>query len=229
MTFAVPMLLVALPFLTAEPKPVASEAPPERVEIVLYSDFQCPFCAQIAPAIREIQAKGIDGVKPTNVFKNFPLSIHTNAQLAHQAAVAAQEQGKFWEMHDLLFASQSKAQRSDLLEYAKQLKLDLVRFQKDLDSDRIKQVIAADVAEGNKAGVSGTPSYTINGKMYSGTKSLPQLTELIAGDQRRARALAEIRDNVMSKGPATAPVTLELFADLESPVSRPALEIIDQV
>jgi protein-disulfide isomerase len=128
-----------------------------------------------------------------------------------------------------LFASQSKAQRSDLLEYAKQLKLDLVRFQKDLDSDRIKQMIAADLAEGNKAGVSGTPSYSINGKMYSGTKSLPQLTELIAGDQRRTRALAEIQDNVMSKGPATAPVTLELFADLESPVSRPALEIIDQV
>jgi protein-disulfide isomerase len=210
-------------------KPASSAAAPDRVEIVLFSDFQCPYCAQLAPAVREIQTNGIDGVQATIVFKNFPLSMHPNAQLAHQAAMAAREQGKFWEMHDLLFANQSKAQRSDLLEYAKHLKLDPVRFQKDMDSDRIKQLIAADVTEGNKVGVSGTPTYTINGKAYSGTKSLAQLTELIAGDQRRTRALAEIKDNVLSKGPATAPVTLELFADLESPVSRPALEIIDQV
>jgi protein-disulfide isomerase len=229
MTFTVPMLIVAMQLAAAQPKPVVPTPPPERVDIILFSDFQCPYCAQLAPAIREIQTKGIDGVQPMIVFKNFPLSIHPNSQLAHQAAMAAKEQGKFWEMHDLLFANQSKAQRSDLLEYAKRLKLDLVRFQKDLDSDRIKQLIAVDLAEGNKAGVSGTPSYTINGKMYSGTKSLPQLTELIAGDYRRSRALAEIGDSVMSKGPASAPVTLELFADLESPVSRPALEIIDQV
>src|SRR5439155_3348406 len=105
-----------------------------------------------------------------------------NAQLAHQAAMAAMEQGKFWEMHDLLFANPAKAQPSDPLAYAKQLKLDVARFEKDLASDRIKQAIASDVAEGIKVGVSGTPSYTINGKLYSGTKSLPQLTELIAGD-----------------------------------------------
>jgi protein-disulfide isomerase len=61
MTFAVPLLLVALQVAAAEPKAVASTAPPDRVEIVLYSDFQCPFCAQLAPAVREIQAKGIDG------------------------------------------------------------------------------------------------------------------------------------------------------------------------
>src|SRR5437868_4535491 len=87
---------------------VAAAAAADRVEIVLYSDFQCPYCAQLAPAIREIQAQGIDGVAATIAFKNFPLVIHPNAQLAHQAAMAAKEQGKFWEMHDLLFANQQR-------------------------------------------------------------------------------------------------------------------------
>src|SRR5438132_3144146 len=127
MTFILGALLVAAQLGGVDQKPTktadAPAAAPDRVEIVLYSDFQCPFCAQIAPAIREIQTKGIDGVEPTIAFKNFPLVIHSNAQLAHQAAMAAKEQGKFWEMHDLLFTNQQRAQRSDLIGYAKQLKL----------------------------------------------------------------------------------------------------------
>src|SRR5205807_1798838 len=101
--------------------------------------------------------------------------------------------------------------------------------QRDLDSDRIKQLIAADVAEGNKLGVSGTPTYTINGKAYSGTRPYDQLKELIGGEQRRARALAAIGEGLMSKGPTEAPITVELFADLESPVSRPAMRVIDEL
>jgi len=77
--------------------------------------------------------------------------------------------------------------------------------------------------------VNGTPSYTINGKMYSGTRPYNQLSELIGGEQRRARALAEIGEGLLSRGPREAPVTLELFADLESPVSRPAMRVIDEV
>ena len=86
-------------------------------------------------------------------------------------------------MHDLLFANQRGAQRDDLRGDAKKLGLDLVRFQKDLDSDRVKQTIAADLVEGNTPGVNGTPSYTINGKLYSGTRPLDQLKRLIVGDQ----------------------------------------------
>jgi len=200
----------------------------EKVEIIVYSDFQCPFCAQFAPAVRQIEEKGVDGVKTTIRFRNFPLSIHPNAQLAHQAAIAAQQQGKFWEMHDLLFANRSRVQRSDLLNYAKKLDLDIARFQRDLDSEHTKRLIEADVVEGTKAGVNGTPSYTINGKMYSGTRPYDQLKELIGGEQRRARALAEIHEGLMSRGPADAPVTIELFADLESAVSRPAMRVIDE-
>ena len=112
---------------------------------------------------------------------------------------------------------------------AKKLGLDMVRFEKDLDSDRVKQIVAADLAEGNKLGVNGTPTYTINGKAYSGTRPLAQLKQLIGGEQRRARALAEITDSVMSKGPTDAPVTLEVFVDLQSPVSPPAIDVVNQV
>jgi protein-disulfide isomerase len=199
------------------------------VEIVLYSDFQCPFCSQFAQPFRELQTKGIDGVKTTVQFKNFPLSIHPNAQAAHQAAMAAKAQGKFWEMHDLLFANQQHVQRADFLSYARKLGLDEARFQKDLESEDTRKAIESDVAEGNKVGVNGTPSYTINGKMYSGTRPFPQLKELIVGDRLRMRALAEVTDNMMSRGPTDAPVVLELFADLQSPVTKPTVVVVNQL
>jgi protein-disulfide isomerase len=223
------LLAIMLAAQAAVGTPAAPAPPPARVEIVLYSDFQCPFCAQFAQAYRELQTKGVDGVQTTVEFINFPLSIHPAAQLAHQAAAAAKAQGKFWEMHDLLFANQHRAQRADLLDYAKKLDLDIVRFEKDLDSDSTKQIIAADLAKGAKVGVEGTPTYTINGKPYSGTRPFAQLEQLIGGEQRLARALAEITDRVLSKGPADAPVTLEVFVDLQSPVSPPAIAVVNQL
>jgi protein-disulfide isomerase len=202
---------------------------PMSVDLVLYSDFQCPFCQQFAQPFRELQTKGIDGVKTTVQFKNFPLSIHPNAQVAHQAAMAAKAQGKFWEMHDLLFANQQRAQKDDLLGYAKKLGLDVARFQKDMDSEQTRKAIAADVAEGAALGVNGTPSYTINGKLYSGTRPFAQLKELIVGDRLRLRALAEVPDTVMSRGPSDAPVVLELFADLQSPVTKPTVAVVNEL
>src|SRR5207247_2962823 len=97
----------------------------DSVEIVLFSDFQCPYCKQFSEPFRELQTKGIEGVPTTVQFKNFPLSIHPNAQLTHQAAMAAKEQGKFWEMHDLLFANPSAVTRENLPGYAKKLGLNL--------------------------------------------------------------------------------------------------------
>src|SRR5947199_6203647 len=98
MTFTLCTVMIGA-LLAGTDEPHALSTASNRVEIVLYSDFQCPYCAQIAPAIREIQTKGIDGAEATIQFKNYPLSIHANAQLPHQAAMAAKEQGKFWEMH----------------------------------------------------------------------------------------------------------------------------------
>jgi protein-disulfide isomerase len=226
--------LLALAFTAQVASAAAPGAPRDEaalppVEIVVYSDFQCPFCAQFAQAIRELQAKGIEGVKTSVQFKHFPLSIHPNAQLAHQAAMGAKAQGKFWEMHDLLFANPQRVQKDDLLNYAKKLGLDLARFEQDMESEQSKQAIARDLAEGAALGVNGTPSYTINGKLYSGTRPFSQLKELIVGDRLRLRALAEVPDTVLSRGPSDAPVVLELFADLQSPVTKPALLVLNDL
>ncbi len=100
------------------------------------------------------------------------------------------------------------------------------RFRKDLDSDRFKQMIERDKGEGAKRGVTGTPTFFINGKTYSGKKSYDQLKQLVQGEQKRMWSLTEITDKQMSKGPADAPITLEFFADLESPVTRPANAVL---
>jgi protein-disulfide isomerase len=208
-------------------------APPEPgaggVEIVLFSDFKCPFCANFARVFRELQSKGVAGVRTTVRFKHFPLEMHPAARLTHQAALAAGEQGKFWEMHDLLFANRSEVTRDDLVRYAARLGLNADRFQKDLDSDRLKQRVEADRAEGEKLGVQGTPTFFINGRAYSGTRSLEELAQLIRGERRRIQAMSEVADSRLSSGPATAPVTVEFFADLQSPVTRPAVAVLDEV
>ena len=206
----------------------ASE-PVAPVEVVVYSDFQCPFCKQFAQPIRELQAKGVEGVPTKVTFKNFPLPFHSDAQLAHQAALAAGEQGKFWEMHDLLFANQSALKREGLLRYAEKLGLDMNRFRKDLDSDRVKRGIEQEKAEGSRLGVNGTPTFFVGGKSYTGARSFEQLTQLVQGEERRKQALAEISDALLSKGPEKAPVLLEFFADLESPVSRSASYVLDEL
>jgi len=222
---ALAMLLLMSPSSVTQPEP-ESAAP---VEIVVFSDFQCPFCAQFSRAFRELQTRGVEGVETKFVFKNFPLGIHSLARLAHRAALAAGEQGKFWEMHDLLFANQRRAQRDDLLAYATDLGLDMSRFADDLDSDRIGEMIDGDVVDGEKQRVDGTPTFYVNGKPYVGTQSIDQLKAIVQSAHRQASAVAAIPDALLSKGLVTAPITVEFFADLQSPVSGPALVLLDEV
>jgi len=222
-------LLLALTMAQAAAAAVPQPAQPAPVEIVVFSDFQCPYCALFAQPFRELQAAGVEGVRTTVTFKHFPLSIHPRAPLAHRASLAAGEQGKFWEMHDLLFANQQRIQRDDLVGYARQLGLDVARFSKTLDEERLQKVIDADLAEGERLRVSGTPTFFVNGQPYVGTKTYAQLKQLVDGEFRRARAIAEIGDDVTSRGPADAAVTIELYADLQSPVTGPATAVIDDV
>jgi protein-disulfide isomerase len=222
-------ILMLTAALAAPAAAAAPAAPVQTVEIVVFSDFQCPFCAQLADPIRALQTTPIDGVQVTVQFKHFPLGIHPRAPLAHQAALAAAEQHRFWEMHDLLFANRQRAQREDLVGYATTLGLDVPRFERDLDSDRIKHAIEADQAEGARRHVEATPTFYVNGREYVGARSLAQLKALVEGERRRTRALTDIGDAMLSRGPETAPVTLEIFADLQSPVSRPAMTVVDAV
>ncbi|MDX2149371.1 MAG: thioredoxin domain-containing protein [Bryobacteraceae bacterium] len=225
-------LILILVLLAAATFPVtarAAESMDPEVTIEIFSDFECPFCKSFAPVARELETKGIEGTRTKVHFKNFPLSFHRNARLAAQAAVAAAEQGKFWEMHDALFANQGALGREDLLKYAGSLKLDMTRFQQDLDSESTKKKVEADLAEGAARNVQGTPTFFVNGKLYSGAKTITELKALVQADVGRRVALAEIADTLLSKGPAGAPVTLEFFADLQSPVSRTAHYIIEEL
>lgn len=147
------------------------------VSLVEFSDFECPFCGETVTVLRQLLA-----AYPTQVrlsFKHYPLPMHAEAPLAHEAALAAGAQGKFWEMHDLLFANQDKLKREDLIAKAKFLNLDMARFLSDLDGHHFKQAVEADRKEGNRLGVDGTPYFFINGHGLSGTASLADFKRLV--------------------------------------------------
>jgi len=147
------------------------------ISLVEFSDFECPFCAETAPVVHQLLA-----AYPTQVrfaFKHYPLPMHKESPLAHEAALAAAAQGKFWEMHDALFVGQDKLTRDDLIAKARQLNLDVPRFTRDLDSHRFKPAVDADRQEGNRLGVDGTPFFFINGHAISGAVGLADFKRLI--------------------------------------------------
>jgi protein-disulfide isomerase len=113
------------------------------------------------------------------VFKHQPLSIHSKARGAHEAAEAAHRQGKFWEMHDKIFEKQREMSPELYLEYASEIGLDVEKFKKDLVSAEVKSRIDADVQEAAKLGTSGTPGFYINGKNLSGAKPFSAFKEVI--------------------------------------------------
>ncbi|MBI4511976.1 MAG: thioredoxin domain-containing protein [Deltaproteobacteria bacterium] len=140
------------------------------VTIVEFSDFQCPFCGRVAPTLRELRKKYPKDVRI--VFKNLPLSMHPDAFLAAEAALAAGEQGKFWQMHDKLFENQARLGREDLEAYAKQLGLNMTKFKAALDDHKFKDKVDRDLAEATRLHVNGTPSFFINGRFLAGAMPL---------------------------------------------------------
>ena len=143
-----------------------------KIEVVVFEDFQCPFCSKIAPSLKIFQKNNPKNVKV--VYKHMPLtSIHPEAQLASEASMAAHEQGKFWEYHDKLYANQQALTRPDLERYAQELKLNMGKFKSALDSGKFKSFVQTDASEGQAAGISGTPSVYINGYKYQGPRGYP--------------------------------------------------------
>src|SRR5881396_3387363 len=108
-----------------------------------------------------------------------PLDIHKDAPLAHIAAMAAGEQGKFWEFHDKVFKNQPKIQRQFLLQYAQELGLDMKKFEHSLDIEQAKPLIDADAAEAKALGVTGTPAFFVNGRYLSGAKPFDEFAQVI--------------------------------------------------
>jgi Na+/H+ antiporter NhaA len=156
------------------------------ITVVEYGDFECPYCGQAEPVIRELLA-GHGDVR--YVWRHLPLGdVHAQAQLAAQAAEAAAEQGAFWEMHDLLFQHQDALQPRDLVRYAGELGLDLDRFRDDLRRDTGAARVTEDVDSADLSGVSGTPTFFINGRRHYGAYDIATLSAAVAAARKRAAA-----------------------------------------
>jgi len=151
-----------------------------KVTIIEFSDFQCPFCGKFySDAYKQIDEQYIKTGKVKLVFRDFPLSFHQNAHPAAEAAECANEQGKFWEMHNKLFENQQALAVTDLKQYAADLKLDVKKFNDCFDSGKYKAEIDKDAADGGKVGVSGTPAFFINGIALTGAQPFSAFKEVI--------------------------------------------------
>jgi len=175
----------------------APETGPDNAPITLveFSDFQCPYCTLATPQIQLVLK-----TYPTQVrlfFKQFPLDMHSQAAGAAAAAVAAQKQGKFWEMHDALFASHNDLSRPTILALASALGLDVKRFEADLNSPEVRKAVTHDQEDGFNVGVMATPTLFIDGQHYNGNIKLENLKPILDAELKHPASPA--------KKPAAAP------------------------
>jgi len=147
------------------------------ITIVEWSDFQCPFCNRVSPTLAKIEEEYGDQVQLA--FKHLPLSIHPQAPQAHAAAEAAHRQGKFWEMHDRIFQNQRDLSVATLEGYAQQIGLDMNQYTEDVEDDDVRQRIDDDMEQASKLGVTGTPSFFINGRYLSGAQPFENFKRVI--------------------------------------------------
>lgn len=195
---AILVLLFAYYFYASQAHPTTSEetfdisvtekdhvrgAKDGKLTLVEFGDFQCPACGAYEPIVRQVVADNKDVLKVS--FKHFPLmQIHRNALLAAKASEAAGVQGKFWEMHDILYDKQeewsgSLAAGDFFLTYATTLNLNTAQFKKDLESKAIEDKILAEMREGVRLDVQGTPTFFLNGKKLENVRDLASFNKAI--------------------------------------------------
>lgn len=156
-----------------------------KLTLVEFSDFQCPFCRSGADAITQIAKAYPNDVRV--VFKQFPLESHSQAALAAEASLAAQAQGKFWEMHDRIFANPRSLTESNLIAWAKELGMDAVRFAKELTSHKYQSIVQNEVKEGLEAGVQGTPTVFLNGRQHRANLTFSDLLPVVQAALKSGR------------------------------------------
>src|SRR3712207_5802003 len=207
------------------------------VTLVHYGDYECPYCGQAHPVLKELQERADERVR--FIFRHFPLdSVHPRARRAAQAAEAAAAQGRFWEMHDLLYESQGELlDEEDLMRYAAALRLDQLRFEEDLANDHHAWRIEEDRLDANRAGVEGTPAFFLNGVRYTGPIDLDGLLAAIEeaasssgaslGEGsviKRTGPLADLLDEVCSERGGVNNRTLRKGVDLAVEIAREGRE-----
>ena len=147
------------------------------VTVIEFSDFQCPFCARVNPTLAKLQ-QAYPG-KVRIVFRDLPLAMHKNAAVAAEAAHCAHDQGKFWEMHDRMFANQQKLTAPELKEHAAALGLDGTAFNQCLDSGKYTAEVRRDADEAARLGLSGTPAFFINGRLLTGAQPFENFAQVV--------------------------------------------------
>jgi protein-disulfide isomerase len=156
------------------------------VTLVEYGDFECEYCGQAEPVLRELLASFGDDVR--YVWRHLPLNdVHPNAQMAAEAAEAAGAQGNFWDMYDVLLSHQDALWPRQLTGYAEQLGLDAERVADELRRREHAGRVSEDVASADESGVSGTPTFFINGRRHYGAYDISTLTEAVNSARNRAR------------------------------------------
>jgi predicted DsbA family dithiol-disulfide isomerase len=208
------------------------------VTLVKYGDYECPYCGELHPMLEELRERV--GERVRLVFRHFPLdSVHPRARRAAMSAEAAASQGRFWEMHDLLYANQAELGDEDLVRYATELGLDPGRFEEDLGNDDHAWRIEEDRLGGERAGVGGTPALFVNGIRYSGSMDLDGLVAAVedaagaagagasVGRRRipeRTGPLAELLDEVCSERRGVNNRTLRRVVNLAVEIAREGRE-----
>ncbi len=166
------------------------------VTLLEYGDFECPFCGQAEQVIRELLVEHGDDVR--YVWRHLPLNdVHPSAQLAAEASEAASAQGSFWEMYDTLLTHQGELTPRDLRRYAADLGLDVERFMDEIRRREHAARISEDVATADESGVSGTPTFFINGRRHYGVYDIHTLTEAVRAAKNRARLSAETAPDIL--------------------------------
>lgn len=164
-----------------------------QITLVEFSDFQCPFCARASGTVGELMKKYSGNIRV--VFKNLPLPMHARAVDAAKAAMAAEAQGKFWEYKERLMNSQGQwsstpALKETFVIYAKELNMDVSRFEKDLGNPAFQKRIDADMAQARKLGLNSTPNFFINGHRINGARDMGHFEKVIAaslGDAKKKK------------------------------------------
>ncbi|MEB3337245.1 MAG: thioredoxin domain-containing protein, partial [Leptolyngbyaceae bacterium] len=170
--------------MKTNPKQIIGQSPTlgsaaQKIVLVEFSDFQCPFCARASGILKEFMTRHGDEV--TLTYKHLPLvSIHPEAMPAAKASWAAAQQGKFWEYHDALFAQQEQLGEALYLATAQALKLNLDKFNRDRKSEAANAAIQQDLAIAEKLGIEGTPFFIMNGETFSGAVPLSELEKILA-------------------------------------------------